>query len=370
MPLEHLAIDASRMVPAQRTGTEHYSVEIIQALAALDGRPRLTLFSRAGFPPPRVPGTDTTVLGPRRLWTHLGLSRAMRRTRPDALFVPSHVVPAIHPAATVVTVHDLGYLREPEAHPRRQRIMLDQTTRWNVRTARRIIAISAQTRDDLVRHYGVNPERVTVVYHGVDRERFRPRSPQETQPILDRYRIDAPYLLFVSTVQPRKNLIRLVEAFEAINDPGLLLVVVGKSGWMSGPIERRLRESPLARQIRRLGHVSDADLPALYSAAEVFVLPSLFEGFGMGVIEAMASGVPVVTSNDSSLTEVAGNAAILVDPRSVASIADGIQEARSPENHSALRERGLARATQFSWQAAARQTLAVIEEAYDDACRT
>ena len=363
----NLAIDASRMMSDKRTGTEQYSFEIIRAMAAIRERPEMTLYTRSGQDTPEVPATSTRPVGPARLWTHFGLSRAMLADRPTALFVPSHVIPLAHPAVSIVTIHDLGYLREPGAHPLRQRVMLDRTTHRNARVARRIIAISGQTRDDLIQHYDVPPEKIDVVHHGVSHARFRPRDDSEPASVLARHDVTPPYLFFVSTVQPRKNVVRLVEAFEALDTPGLQLVIAGKPGWMSNPIERRIRESPLSPRIRRLGHVPEEDLPTLYRAAAVYVFPSLFEGFGMTVLEAMASGTPVVTSNTSSLAEVAGNSAVLVDPRSVAAIASGIREACDPQNQSALRERGLARAREFSWERAAASTLAVIKEAIRDA---
>lgn len=366
MPLDKLAIDASRMVSAGRTGTENYSVEIIRSLARLPDVPPITLYTRSSQATAHVPNVISRAIGPRRLWTHAGLSRAIRTDRPDALFVPSHVVPLIHPRATVVTVHDLGYLHEPESHPRRQRLELDWTTRWNARSARRIIAISGQTRSDLIEHYNVSPERVTVVHHGVDHTRFFPRADSEIAPVLERLGIRTPYLLFVSTVQPRKNVTRIVEAFEQIDIPELSLVIAGKSGWLSDPIENRIQASPVANRIRRTGRVDDEDLPFLYSGAEAFVLPSLFEGFGLGVIEAMACGTPVVTSNRGSLAEVAGDAAVLVNPESVDSITAGITKALETEHSGSLRDRGLQHAEQFTWQRAATRTLQVINDAYDD----
>ena len=367
MPLTELAIDASRMVAVARTGTENYSVEIIRAMSCLDDAPRLTLYARTNIPLEPLSGVDVKTSGPARLWTHIGLSWALRRDRPGALFVPSHVVPLIHPKATVVTVHDLGYLREPDAHPKRQCIMLDRATRWNVRSARRIIAISGQTKADLVEHYHVDPARVHVVHHGVDHGRFRPRANDESAQVIERYGIATPYLLFVSTVQPRKNVIRLIEAFEALQQDDLALVVVGQSGWLSAPIEARIRQAAGNARVLRLGRVSDDDLPAMYSGAAAYVLPSLFEGFGMGLLEAMASGTPVVTSNTGSLAEVAGDAAVLVDPRSVPSITAGIERVLNVGEGARLRELGLQRAQAFTWQAAASATLDVIREAHDDA---
>jgi glycosyltransferase involved in cell wall biosynthesis len=174
--------------------------------------------------------------------------------------------------------------------------------------------------------------------------------------------IPGPFLFFLSTIQPRKNVERLVEAFEMLERDDLLLVIAGMSGWLSEPTERRISQSPRAGQIVRMGHVADDLVPALYNAAEAFVLPSLYEGFGMGVLEAMACGCPVVTSNGSSLPEVAGGAAILVNPRDPASIRDGIQAALAPRNRANLIASGLARAATFTWERCARESLATIIE--------
>ena len=352
------------MTTNQRSGTENYSVEIIQALAALPKRPDLTLYTRAGQESPPTQGTHVRESGPRRLWTHIGLSRAMMRDRPHALFVPSHVVPLAHPRASVVTVHDLGYLYEPDAHPRRQRLMLDRTTRWNARVAAHIIAVSGQTRDDLIRHYEVDPARITVIHHGVNHHRFYPRTDQEVKPVLARYGISEPYVLFVSTVQPRKNVDRILEAFKTSGFEHVTLVIAGRSGWMSASIEAMIEASSKKLRVLRLGHIADDDLPALYSGASAFVLPSLFEGFGMGVIEAMACGTPVVTSNHGSLAEVAGDAALLVDPLSVTSIAEGVRAALEPDESARLSALGLEHAASFSWANAAKQTLETIESAF------
>ena len=364
VPADRIAIDASRAFTSARTGTEWYSFELIRALIRLDRRPPLTLYHRA-TPGAALDGPDVhhAVINQRRLWTHLGLSRSMRRDKPPVLFVPSHVIPLVHPQATVVTIHDLGYLAEPEAHPIRARRMLDISTRWNAREARRIIAISSQTRDDLVTHYGTDPKKISVVHSGVDHERFRVLDASSVRETTSRLGIDRPYIFFLSTIQPRKNLVRLVEAFEALDDDDLLLVIGGVPGWLSVPILGRIARSPRADRILQLGPVADDDVPALYNAAQVFVLPSLYEGFGMGVLEAMACGCPVVTSNRTSLPEVAGNAAVLVDPLDVGSIRDGVRRAISSPFREQLVRAGIERAKTFDWNRTASQTLAVIQQA-------
>lgn len=356
-----LAIDASRADSAIRTGTEWYSVELLRAMAAIDDRPPLTLYHRSPSPDwPRGERVEHVLVRAPRLWTHIGLSQRMLRDRPAALFVPSHVLPLVHPGASVVTVHDLGYLREPAAHTRSSRLMLDTTTRWNARVARRLIAVSAATRDDLIRHYRVPADRIAVVHSAIDHERFRQHDPANE---LERAGVPQPYLLFLSTVQPRKNVERLIEAFEHVDDPALTLVIAGRAGWMSESIEQRMRRSSRADRIIRLGYVDAALVPALYAGASAFVHPALYEGFGLGILEAMASGTPVVTSNVSSMPEVAGGAAILIDPLDVRSIRDGIVAALDPARRGTLRELGLRRASEFTWARTARQTLDVVAEA-------
>jgi glycosyltransferase involved in cell wall biosynthesis len=357
-----IAIDASRSSTDTKTGTEWYSAEVIRALAEIHDRPNLALY----YHPRRRQPVDATNLSQRpvrmpRLWTHIGLSTAMLRDRPDALFVPSHVIPAYHPQVSVVTLHDLGFIVEPDSHPQNQRRLLDITSRWNARVARRIIAVSAQTRADLLRYYRVAPEKVVTVHSGVDHTRFfQQRVDWDT---LRRIGIDRPYILFLSTVQPRKNVIRLIEAFEMLDRPNLLLVVAGKAGWLSETIMGRIEQSSARRRILRLGHVADHQVPALYNGAQAFVLPSLYEGFGMGILEAMACGCPVVASNRSSLPEIAGDAALLVDPLDPAAMCDAISRTFVSDQRSALITAGLRRAREFTWQKTARETLTVIEDA-------
>jgi glycosyltransferase involved in cell wall biosynthesis len=271
-----------------------------------------------------------------------------------------------------VTIHDLGYLAFPEAHTARRRLELDLTTRWSLRAARRVIAISGATRDDLVRHYGADPARVSVVHHGLSAA-FQPTPDPD---VLARYDLDAPYMLYVGTVQPRKNLTRLIEAFamasvlieqqSAAADAGHtpqapLLVIAGRMGWCTEAIEQRAAALGVGGMVRFLGYVPDADLPALLSGALAFLFPSLYEGFGMPVLEAMACGTPVLTSTTSALPEVAGNAALLVDPADTDAIAAAIARLAADTGLRAdLRARGLTRAAQFTWERCAHETLGVL----------
>lgn len=375
--MKHIGIDISRLSVAHRTGTEHYSYELLSALARHDHRNRYTLYcNRPPATLPLLPPNFTlrTIPFP-RLWTHLRLSAEMQRHPPDVLFVPSHVIPLVHPPRAIVTIHDLGYLAFPETHPFARRLELHLTTLWSTRAASGIIAISQATRADLISHYLVPPAKVRVIHHGL-----APRF----QPVQDRYTLVAtcarygigqtrhadplPYLLYVGTVQPRKNLARLIDAFAQVIQNGtpalpgpVQLVIAGKKGWLTQTIEQRAAAVGIADQVHFTGYVSDADLPALLSGALAFVFPSLYEGFGMPILEAMACGTPVLTSTTSSLPEVAGDAALLVDPQDTCAIARALSRLLDDAAlRDQLRSRGLAHAAHFTWDRCAVETLRML----------
>ncbi|GAB4127914.1 MAG: glycosyltransferase family 1 protein [Roseiflexaceae bacterium] len=362
----YIGIDASRMAISVRTGTEHYTYELISALGQIDRQQRYMLYCNQ-LPqqlPPLPPTFDLCHIPFPRLWTHARFSAELVQHPPASLFVPAHVLPVVTPllrrTRKVVTIHDLGYLHFPEAHTRNQRLLLRLTTAWSTRVADAVIAISQATKQDLITLARVPDAKIHVIGHGVS-PRFCPADPAAMAYVRERYQIGADrYLLYVGTVQPRKNLVRLLEAFARTNI-GEQLVIVGKIGWLSGPIAKRVAELGLDQRVRFLGYVPDADLPALLSGAVAFVFPSLYEGFGMPVLEAMACGVPVLTSQTSSLPEVAGGAALLVDPTDTGQIAQQLERlSQDADLRADLRERGLVRAAQATWQQTARTTLQVL----------
>ncbi|MGI8687073.1 MAG: glycosyltransferase family 4 protein [Thermomicrobiales bacterium] len=363
-----IAVDASRTLPAYRTGTEQYSVFLLRALMAMETPHRWELYA-PGPPPddllPLPPRWEWRTIPLPRLWTHLRLSWEMARHRPDVLFIPAHVVPVIHPRATVVTIHDLGYRRFPEAHTASARRSLDWSTRWSVRVARRVIAVSGATRDDLVTMLDVPEKKITVVHHGV-----RPvvnRLPDDAvRATVARLGITRPYVLFLGTVQPRKNLQRLIGAFRHVVDAGLphTLVIAGRMGWLAEPIRAAVTACGLTARVHFAGYVADGDLPALYTGADAFAFPSLAEGFGMPALEALSYGVPVVASDTTSLPEIVGDAGLLVDPEDEAALGAALVRALADAPlRSRLALAGPERAARFSWERCARETLAVLEGA-------
>ena len=374
----HIGVDASRLAVAARTGTERYGVELLRELARLDRWHAYSLYCNALPPalPPLGSNFSLCSLPFPRLWTHIRLSWEMYRTPPDLLFVPSHVVPLYHPRrprCTVVTLHDLGYLAFPQAHTARRRLDLHLSTLWSARAASHIIAISQATKDDLVKHYRVPPEKITVVHHGVAPHFHQPIKCDIITATQQRYATGEHYLLYVGTIQPRKNLLRLIDAFaevvkgtysDAALAQHLTLVLAGKRGWLTQEIEQRAASHGIAERVRFIGYVADEDLPALLQGAHAFVFPSLYEGFGMPVLEAMAGGTPVLTSTTTSLPEVAGDAALLVDPQSSQAIATGITHLiTDPALRQRLSDRGKQWAQRFTWQRCAEETHHVLMSA-------
>ena len=362
-----IGIDASRSVAQKRTGTENYSLNLIRHLLALGGDHRYRLYFNRLSPSYNLQPTtcNLRVMPFPRLWTHLRLSWEMARRSPDLLFVPAHVLPIVHPRRSVVTIHDLGYLYYPEAHRPLDRLYLDLSTRYNARAATHLIADSSATKRDLIERYGTNPDKITVVYPGYDDTVFQPvRDEKAIGAVKAKYGIAGDYILFVGTLQPRKNLIRLMEAFSNIQYPisNIQLVIAGKKGWLYREIFRRVKELGLEGSALFPGYIAAGDLPALLSGAHLFVFPSLYEGFGLPVLEALACGTPVVCSNVSSLPEVAGDAAVLVDPLDVEGLAAALERVLSDEALQArLIERGFERVRKFSWERCARETLKVLE---------
>ena len=365
-----IGIDASRAVRARRTGTETYALHLIRGLLALGRGHRYRLYFN------RPPASELFTSGPHweprtmpfpRLWTHVRLSWEMARCPPDVLFVPAHVLPIVHPRCSVVTVHDLGYRHYPAAHRPLDRLYLDLSTRYHVRVAAHILADSQATRDDLIREYGADPARITVVYPGVpsaDEALRRVDDPAAIAAVCAKYGISGEYVLYVGTLHPRKNLIRLIEAFAALESRTLKLVIAGQKGWLYDRIFARARELDVEQRVIFPGYMAGADLPALLSGAQLFAFPSLYEGFGFPVLEAMACGVPVVCSNVSSLPEVAGDAALLVDPLDTGAWTTALERTLADEELRAeLTTRGYAQVRRFSWQRAAEETLRVLEEA-------
>lgn len=358
-----IGIDASRATLAHRTGTEQYAYHLIQALGALASADfRLRLYTHQapqGESWPDTPFVETRLIPLPRLWTHLRLAAEISRHPPHLLFVPAHVLPLFCPVPSVVTVHDLAYRFYPETYTASQRWYLDWSTRRHTQVADHLIADSAATRTDLVEQYQAKATQISVVHLGRD-PNLQPVS--NPQPVLAKYNLQPPYLLYIGTLQPRKNLERVLLAFSniAANYP-VHLVLAGSKGWLYDTIFARVEALGLGDRVHFPGYIAEADKAALISGATVYLYPSLYEGFGLPLLEAMACGTPILSSNLSSMPEIAGDAAWLVDPHNSEAIATGLRRLLTD---TALRDRltarGLERVQAFSWGQAAEQVLSIL----------
>ena len=359
----------------QRAGIGRYTRELVRALLAHDRQNDYTLFAATGRVEPgsyeweqrdnvrvrTVPISDDWLA---RIWHRLRLPVPVElATGPlDVFYSPDFALPpTLRGTRTLLTVHDLSFLHYPNHFvPKLVRYLRNVVPR-SVARADRVLADSQATHDDLIEHLGTPGEKIDVLYSGVS-ERFSPASESgERDRLQERYAIgERPYALSVGTLQPRKNYPRLIEAFGQVDTEAELLIAGGK-GWLVEEIDAAAARH--AGDVRLLGFVDDGDLPALYRNATLFAFPSLYEGFGLPVLEAMACGTPVVCSNTSSLPEVAGEAALLVDPTRVDAIAAAIDRALSDrELRETLVERGLAQAARFTWERAGRQLHQMLEE--------
>jgi len=287
----------------------------------------------------------------------------------DLFIATNFLPPPTRSNGVVLVVHDVAFETMPETAPHHD-------ARWRRRFARElrraaaVIVPSVATLEELRAHHDVEASRVHVVAHGTDAEQFSPATPQEVDAVRARYRIDGPYVVFLGGLEPRKNLERLVQAFGIVPDDDVSLVIVGgEVRWAPAYAERvdaAIASLPPQRrsQVIRVGYVGHAERRALLSGAEILAYPSRAEGFGFPVLEGFAANVPVLTSNVSSLPEVAGDAAVLVDPNDPASIANGLRELLADEDlRNVLRAAGTARVTKFTWQRSARETAAVLRHA-------
>ena len=283
----------------------------------------------------------------------------------DLFHSPDFVLPPIRRAKTIVTVHDLSFLRYPECYEAAFREYLESAVPRSVNRADLVLADSESTRRDLIELLAVESDRVEVLYSGVD-GRFHPIADEVfLARVRERYGLPERFILSVGTLQPRKNLERLIEAYARLADGidfEMRLVVAGGWGWLYESIFRRVEDLGLDGKVVFLGFFADDDLPALYNLADLFVFPSLYEGFGLPPLEAMACGVPVVSSNVSSLPEVVGGAAEMVDPLDVDGLAEAMLWVLSDGGLRAeMIRKGLARAGQFTWEAAVRVLLCIYE---------
>jgi len=355
----------------QRAGMGRYQASLAEALLSL-GAPVSAFVHDIKGSQLTAPLSDMPTLSaglPLRRWrlraaiSYLG-GPSMDRAFPevDLFHATDHLLPRLTHARSVFTLHDTAYLHFPEYYLPRNRHFLRIMVPRFLRGAERVIVVSEHTRSDAIRFYGLDPERIDVIPEGVDARFSRDMDEGTISAVRRKYRAPERFILHVGTIQPRKNLTTLLDAFAIVraSHPDVGLVIAGAKGWLYEGFFDRLRRSGLEEHVTLTGQVPDEDLPGLYRSAEVFAYPSVYEGFGLPPLEAMACGVPVVCSNASSLPEVVGDAGTLLDPLDVGGWVRALDALlRDPVLRAGSAARGVARASQFSWDRAAERTLEV-----------
>ena len=354
-------------IGSKKGGNETYYRELVRGLDTVPSNHKFILYYTNPLAPPLSQEGKFTLQrvhpSSRSLRIPLGFPWRMRKDKLD-VFHAQYVVPPFPSCKTVVSIFDLAHERYPQFfHPMEGRA-LRALTRWSAKRADRIVTVSNFSKQDLIERYGVKPENITVVYLAASDE-FHPMESESCREYVDKhYELASPYILYAGRLQARKNLVRLVDAYAQLHQKGIeeKLVLVGKQDWQADVIMECVRKHGLESRVTFLGYVPGEDLPYLYNAAKIFIYPSIFEGFGLPVVESMACATATITSYGSSLEEIVGDSALLVDPLSVSSISDAMEKVlRDGDLRQSLRERGLARSREFSYRAATEKTLAIYE---------
>lgn len=352
-----IGIDGNEANVKKRVGSNIYSYQLLQALFKLKAKVVVYLKEKPLDDLPKETNHwKYKMVGPKKFWTQFGLPLNLffHQPRPDVFFTPGHYLPRWCPCPAVMSIMDLSYIHFPEMFKKRDLWQLRKWTASSVKKAKRILTISQFSQNAIIDYYHLNPKKVVVAYPGLKMTKNKKKVD------LRKYNVEGDFLLYVGTLQPRKNLNKLIEAFSRLSNQDLKLVVVGKKGWLYKEIFEKVKKLNLTKKVIFTGFVPDEDLPAFYQKAQCFVLISLYEGFGLPALEAMHYGCPVVVSNVSSLPEVVGEAGILVDPNKTEEIANGIEKAI--ENREELIEKGYQQAKKFSWEKCAKETLKVLKE--------
>jgi glycosyltransferase involved in cell wall biosynthesis len=382
-----IGYDATPAV-CQRAGIGRYARELLSALANLDSADRYRLiYCRGGgetqliaalprcsrFRHAPLPASDRLM---NVIWQRLRLPLPieLRTGRLDVMHAPDFSLPPSL-APSIVTIHDLAFEVVPACSYPTLRAYLRQVVPRVITRACAVIAVSCTTKQDIMTYYDTPSEKIHVIYEGVPRG-FQPLPPEVVNAVCQRYHLDNPFILAVSTLEPRKNYERLLDAYAVLRERGRqrgginglpTLVIVGRLGWLYKSIFERHRQLALGTSVRFLTDVDDADLAALYNAAELVVYPSLYEGFGLPALEALACGCPLACSGTSSLLEVVGEAAVTFDPYSLEDMVETIDALlQDEERRRMLTQRGLERAALFTWEKAAAETSALYHQIADD----
>ena len=364
-----IAIDARKL---RDYGIGTYVRNLLRNLARIDRTTEYVLFTQ---PADVELGTELgenfrTVVeraGAYSVKEQLTIPMDLRREGIDLFHAPHYVLPPLIPCKAVVTIHDCIHLRFPQYLPNSFAYAYARSSLWvATHRASRVLTVSEASKRDILRYFRIPESKIDVIYNAIDERLGEPLSNEEIGRVRERYQLNDPFVLYAGNIKPHKNLERLIEAFQMLRRSGLehvKLLIIGDEISQYATLRRAVHRYKLHKHVRFFGFVPDKTLAALYRLASVFVFPSLYEGFGLPPLEAMASGTPVVTSNVSSLPEVVGDAALLIDPLDAADIAHAIRRVlMEPALAADLRQRGLARVTHFSWE----RSVARVREIYQE----
>jgi len=363
----NIGIDASRANKPIKTGTEWYSYYLIQWFKKLDKDNHYFLYTNAALKKgleicPQNFTQKVLNWPPGRLWTQFRLSWEMlkKRKKLDRLFVSAHVIPLIHPKNTVVTIHDIGFERFPEIYPWYDIVYHKWAIRFAKHAASKIITISEFSKSELIDVFKIKPEKIKVIYNGYDKEKYKLYEKQEIDEIKSKYNLKDPYLIFIGRLEEKKKTPFLIECFAEFKKqfPQYKLVLIGRQGHGFEKVKDNIEKYSLKNEVIFPGWIQTNDLTRILAGAQAMVFPSLYEGFGIPVIEAMACGVPVACSKTTSLPEVCGQAAVLFDPKNKEQIIESMKKIVSDQDlRQNLIEKGLENVKRFSWEKCAHQTL-------------
>ena len=355
------------------TGIPNYILRLLKGLAHIDADNEYFLYTNKRIPfSLGLPVNFKVVLLKRplprfQLWFQMALPYRLKREKIDIFHGLFSRLPLVLPVPGILTVHDLSGYKMPRFH-KRHTYVTNQMFPTFIKKASGIIAVSKFTAEELVSIFPDAAEKTTVVHEASPPEYSEVTEKSELNRVRKKLNLPESFFLFLGTLEPRKNLTKLLEAFQRVSDSiPHSLVISGSAGWKTKEFFKRLKTSGIEDRVHLTGFVDGKDIPALLSLSDAFIYPSLYEGFGLPILEAMACGTPVITSNVSSMPEIAGEAAYLIDPQSADSIARGISTlAHDEARRKQLRERGLRRAGEFSWEETARKTLQVYREVLKD----
>jgi len=362
-----IGVDASRSNVLQKTGTEYYSYEIISRMV-LSEKDNFRLYSKTPLQYIKnKPNIQTKVMRFPKLWSQFRLSFEIINHPPSVLFEPAHTIPIFHGKKTVVTLHDVGFKYFPELYTPLERFYHNFSMSFSIKHATKIIAISQNTKNDLVKLYNADPKKITIIYHGYDTEKYRPLEPKEVVP--PEIAKLGKYIYFIGRLEAKKNIVNLIKAYGVLRQNAKIdhkLILAGRPGYEFENISQEIEKLPanIKKDVIMPGYILDELAPMYLRAADLFAWPTYFEGFGMPLVEAMACNVPIVASNTTSTPEVLGNAGLMCDPNDYNTFASNMQKViLEPKLRLDLIEKGRSRLHLFNWQNATKQTLDVIRSA-------